>query len=73
MFLDSDGRWSEAASALGIHVNTLKHRLGRIAELSGKSVDRTADRVDLWIALAALGSDNDDLASGSDNQVDASS
>ena len=73
VFLDSDGRWSEAASALGIHVNTLKHRMGRIAELSGKSVDRTADRVDLWIALAAFGSDNDDLASGSDNQVHFSS
>lgn len=58
VFLTSDGRWSEAASTLGIHVNTLKHRLGRIAELSGKSVDRTADRVDLWIALAAIESDN---------------
>ena len=52
VFLAVDGRWSEAAAALGIHVNTLKHRLARVATLSGHSVDRTADRVELWIALS---------------------
>ena len=72
MFLDRDGRWSEAAGALGIHVNTLKHRLGRVAELSGKSVDRTSDRVDLWIALAALDSTTAAPYGGSDNGVGTS-
>ena len=72
VFLDRDGRWSEAAGALGIHVNTLKHRLGRVAELSGKSVDRTSDRVDLWIALAALDSTTAAPYGGSDNGVGTS-
>ena len=52
-FLDNDGRFRETASTLGIHVNTLKHRLARIKTLTGRDVDRTADRVDLWIALSA--------------------
>ena len=52
VFFDANGRWRETAAVLGIHVNTLKHRLARIRALSGRDVDRTGDRVDLWIALA---------------------
>jgi sugar diacid utilization regulator len=36
-----------------VHVNTLRNRLNRIADLTGRDVGRTADRVDLFLALEA--------------------
>jgi hypothetical protein len=50
-FLDHDGQWSATAAALFVHVNTLRNRLTRITELTGRDVGRTADRVDLFLAL----------------------
>jgi PucR family transcriptional regulator, purine catabolism regulatory protein len=52
-FLDHDGHWATTAEALYVHVNTLRNRLARIAELTGRDVGRTADRVDLFLALEA--------------------
>jgi hypothetical protein len=52
-FLDHDGHWAATAEALYIHVNTLRNRLARIADLTGRDVSRTADRVDLFLALEA--------------------
>ena len=52
-FLDHDGQWAATAAALHIHVNTLRNRLTKIAELTGKDVSRTEDRVDLFLALEA--------------------
>jgi hypothetical protein len=50
-FLAHGGHWRETAGLLGIHPNTLKHRLRRVAELTGRRIEETADRVDLWLAL----------------------
>ena len=52
-FLDLDGQWAATAQALYVHVNTLRNRLARITELTGLNVTRTADRVDLFLALEA--------------------
>ncbi|MCA3748330.1 MAG: helix-turn-helix domain-containing protein [Rubrobacter sp.] len=52
-FLASGGRWQETARRLHIHVNTLRHRLARCEELTGRSLSRMDDRVDLYIALQA--------------------
>jgi sugar diacid utilization regulator len=52
-FLGHDGHWATTAEALYVHVNTLRNRLARIAELTGRDVGRTADRVDLFLALEA--------------------
>ncbi|MGN6243481.1 MAG: PucR family transcriptional regulator [Motilibacteraceae bacterium] len=54
-FLTSGGRWQETADALHLHVNTLRHRLTRVEQLTGRRLDSTADRVDLWLALRASG------------------
>ncbi|WP_436698225.1 helix-turn-helix domain-containing protein [Nocardioides sp. BYT-33-1] len=54
VFLDSGGRWQESADALHVHINTLRHRLKRVEELTGRSLASTADRVDLFLALRAL-------------------
>ena len=53
VFFERNGKWRDTAAALGIHPNTLKHRLGRIKLLTGRDVDVTSDRVDLWLGLAA--------------------
>jgi len=53
-FLDSGGRWQETADALHVHINTLRHRLKRVEELTGRSLASTPDRVDLYLALRAL-------------------
>lgn len=50
-FLDHDGQWAATASALHVHVNTLRNRLAKIAELTGRDVGHTEDRVDLFLAL----------------------
>ncbi|WP_285780571.1 PucR family transcriptional regulator [Microtetraspora sp. NBRC 13810] len=52
-FLDHDGQWAVTAAALHVHVNTLRNRLAKVAELTGRDVVRTEDRVDLFLALAA--------------------
>jgi purine catabolism regulator len=50
-FLSSGGRWQQTADELKMHVNTLRHRLERVEQLTGRKLDATSDRVDLWLAL----------------------
>lgn len=52
-FLQHDGGWKRCAEALGMHVNTLRQRISRVETLTGRSLERTADRVDFWLALVA--------------------
>jgi purine catabolism regulator len=52
-FLDHDGHWAATAAALHVHVNTLRNRLAKITKLTGRDAARTADRVDLFLALQA--------------------
>lgn len=52
-FLASGGRWQETADRLHIHVNTLRHRLSRCEELTGRDLSSMDDRVDLYIAIKA--------------------
>lgn len=52
-FLEAGGRWQETADMLHVHVNTLRNRLGRVESLTGRQLDSTPDRVDLWLALQA--------------------
>jgi PucR C-terminal helix-turn-helix domain/Purine catabolism regulatory protein-like family/GGDEF-like domain len=54
-FLSQGGRWTETALALHIHPNTLRYRLARVEELTGRSLTETGDRVDLFLALELLG------------------
>jgi DNA-binding PucR family transcriptional regulator len=51
-FLASGGRWRRTADGLHVHPNTLRHRLERVEALTGRALDRTADRVDFHLALA---------------------
>ncbi|HWD01389.1 MAG TPA: helix-turn-helix domain-containing protein [Amycolatopsis sp.] len=49
-FLEHSGSWTQTAAALHLHVNTLRYRVSRIAELTGRNLGRFADRVDLYLA-----------------------
>jgi len=51
VFLDCSGSWSQAAARLHLHVNTLRYRIGRVEDLTGRDLSRFADRVDLFLAL----------------------
>jgi purine catabolism regulator len=50
-WLEAGGRPGETAARLHVHVNTLRNRLARIEELTGRDLDATDDRVDLYLAL----------------------
>lgn len=52
-FLAHDGHWSTSSAALFVHVNTLRNRIARISELTGRDVTRLEDRVDLFLAVEA--------------------
>ena len=52
-FLELDGSFAETATRLHVHVNTLRQRLTKITELTGRDPRRTVDRVDLVLALEA--------------------
>ncbi|WP_433158582.1 PucR family transcriptional regulator [Kribbella sp. CA-247076] len=53
VFLEHDAQFGATAAALYVHVNTLRNRLAKVAELTGLDVARTVDRVDLFLALEA--------------------
>jgi hypothetical protein len=54
-FLECSGSWSRCAARLHVHVNTLRYRLRRIEELTGRDLRRLADRVDFFLALRLPG------------------
>ena len=51
--LDTGCRWSDAAAALGVHRHTLRYRMARLEEQTGRHPDRPADRMELWLAVKA--------------------
>lgn len=50
-FLDSDGSWTRCATRLHLHVNTLRYRIGRIEQLTGRDLARLEDKLDFFLAL----------------------
>ncbi|MFE5394404.1 PucR family transcriptional regulator [Streptomyces sp. NPDC056568] len=50
-FLASDGSWTRCATRLHLHVNTLRYRVGRIEQLTGRDLSRLEDKLDFFLAL----------------------
>lgn len=51
-YLANNGSVAAVAEALTLHRNTVRYRLAQITELTGYDPAVTADRVQLWLALA---------------------
>jgi hypothetical protein len=52
-FLSCSASWNRCAQELHIHVNTLRYRVGKINELTGRDLARLDDQVDFYLALRA--------------------
>jgi PucR family transcriptional regulator, purine catabolism regulatory protein len=52
-FLDHNARWETAAAELYVHRHTLRYRVRKIEELTGRDLDSSFDRMEFWLALRA--------------------
>jgi DNA-binding PucR family transcriptional regulator len=50
-FLDCSGSWNACAARMYVHVNTVRYRIRRIEELTGRDLSSLDDRVDFFLAL----------------------
>ena len=54
VYLGCEGSWRQAADRLHLHLNTVRYRIGRIEELTGRDLGRLDDRLDLNVAVRTL-------------------
>ena len=52
-FLEHNGHWAAAASALRVHRHTMRNRIETVERLTGRRMDSAQDRHELWLALRA--------------------
>jgi purine catabolism regulator len=50
-WLEHHGHWDLAASELGVHRHTLRNRIRKAEELTGRGLDSPGVRAELWLAL----------------------
>jgi purine catabolism regulatory family protein/PucR-like helix-turn-helix protein/diguanylate cyclase with GGDEF domain len=50
-FLACSGSWNACAAQMYVHVNTVRYRIRRIEELTGRDLSRLNDQVDFFLAL----------------------
>jgi sugar diacid utilization regulator len=61
VYLDSGGNYDRASDALIIHRSTLRYRLGRIRQLSGRELTDPDTRLNLHVAIRAWAALRDNL------------
>jgi purine catabolism regulator len=52
-FLHHNARWEAAADELYVHRHTLRYRMRKVEELTGRSLSSAHDRMEFWLALRA--------------------
>ncbi|MEO8477605.1 MAG: PucR family transcriptional regulator ligand-binding domain-containing protein [Actinomycetota bacterium] len=52
-FLEHNARWETAAAQLFVHRHTLRYRMRKVEELSGRDLSSSFDRMEFWLALRA--------------------
>ena len=52
-FIEHNGHWAGAASALRVHRHTVRNRIDTVERLTGRRMDSAQDRHELWLALRA--------------------
>jgi DNA-binding PucR family transcriptional regulator len=50
-FLACSGSWNACAAKMYLHVNTVRYRMRRIEELTGRNLSSLEDQVDFFLAL----------------------
>jgi PucR family transcriptional regulator, purine catabolism regulatory protein len=51
VFIEHNGHWEKAAGALFCHRHTLRYRIRRIEQLTGRDFSSARDRIEFWLAL----------------------
>ena len=52
-FLEHNARWETAAAHLYVHRHTLRYRMRKVEELTGRDLSSSFDRMEFWLALRA--------------------
>jgi purine catabolism regulator len=52
-FLQHNARWETAAAELFVHRHTLRYRIRKVEELTGRDLGNSFDRMEFWLALRA--------------------
>src|SRR4051794_10312521 len=50
-FIEANGQWEAAARRLYCHRHTLRYRIRKIEELTGRDLGSARDRIEFWLAL----------------------
>jgi PucR family transcriptional regulator, purine catabolism regulatory protein len=50
-FIECNGQWEAAARRLYCHRHTLRYRIRRVEELTGRDLSSARDRIEFWLAL----------------------
>ncbi|MGH2902108.1 MAG: PucR family transcriptional regulator [Solirubrobacteraceae bacterium] len=51
VFIEHNGHWEKAANALYCHRHTLRYRVRRVEQLTGRDFSQARDRIEFWLAL----------------------
>ena len=51
VFIEQNGHWERAAAALYCHRHTLRYRIKRVEQLTGRDFSNARDRIEFWLAL----------------------
>src|SRR5580693_1343125 len=51
VFIEHNGHWERAAQALYCHRHTLRYRIKRVEQLTGRDFTHARDRIEFWLAL----------------------
>jgi purine catabolism regulator len=51
VFIEHNGHWEKAAGALFCHRHTLRYRVRRVEQLTGRDFSNARDRIEFWLAL----------------------
>jgi purine catabolism regulator len=50
-FIEENGQWERAARRLYCHRHTLRYRIKRVEDLTGRNLSSARDRIEFWLAL----------------------
>jgi purine catabolism regulator len=52
-FIEQNGQWEKAAREVYCHRHTLRYRMRKVEDLTGRDLSRAHDRIEFWLALRA--------------------